>query len=89
MRNLKKNKKILGFKFSFCGRFSREEMATTEIFSYAAVPLNSLNLFIDYKLVGVILKDSYCGIKIWINRKKEKFLDLYFYSQNVIWNFLN
>jgi hypothetical protein len=85
IRNLKKDFNIVGFKFSFCGRFSREEMATTEYFSFAAVPFNSMNLFIDYTVAGVILKDSFCGIKIWLNKKKDTFIDLFFFSQNTIW----
>jgi hypothetical protein len=88
MRTLKKIQHIIGFKFSFCGRFSREEMATAEFFSNAAVSLNTLNLFIEYLLTGVILKDSYCGIKIWLNKKKDLFFDLFFFSQQVYWNIL-
>jgi hypothetical protein len=88
IRYLKKDLKIIGFKFSFCGRFSREEMATTEYFSHAAVPFNTINLFIDHSVVGVILKDSFCGIKVWLNMKKDMFKDFFFFSQNTIWGFL-
>jgi hypothetical protein len=87
MKLLKKKTDIIGFKFSFCGRFSREEMATAEFFSHAAVSLNTISLFIEYLLTGVILKDSYCGVKIWLNKKKDVFFDLFFFSQNVIWYF--
>ncbi len=89
IRNLRKNKNLIGFKFSFCGRFSRKEMATTEFFSYAAVPFNTLSFFIDYTFIGVILKDSYCGIKIWLNKKKDKFYDLFFHTNNLIWKIIN
>jgi ribosomal protein S3 len=89
IRNLRKNKNLLGFKFSFCGRFSRKEMATTEFFSHAAVSFNTLSFFIDYALVGVILKDSFCGIKIWLNRRRDKFLDLFFHTNSLIWKIIN
>jgi ribosomal protein S3 len=87
VQTLKENNLILGFKFSFCGRFSRNEMATYDYFSNGSVPLNTLQNLIEYKLFGVILKDSFCGIKVWINRKKDKLYDLSFYSNNMLWKY--
>lgn len=88
MRNLKKNAGVLGFKFEFSGRFSREEIATCEVFSFGAVPLNTQKIFIDYNFFGAILKDGFCGIKIWLNKKNEKLLGLPYFSQNVMWKYV-
>ncbi len=87
LRDLKSNKSIKGFKFSFCGRFSRKEMATCQWFSNGKVPSNTLNSFIEYKLFTVILKDSLCGIKIWITRRKKYSKKYTHFSKisNIIW----
>ncbi len=87
LRDLKSNKSIKGFKFSFCGRFSRKEMATCQWFSNGKVPSNTFNSFIEYKLFTVILKDSLCGIKIWITRHKKYAAKYSHFSKisNVIW----
>jgi hypothetical protein len=77
MKNLKENKSVLGFKFSFSGRFSRREMATYEWFVDGAVPLNTINAKIEYKQFPVLLKDGICGIKVWINRKLD-------YEDNIV-----
>jgi ribosomal protein S3 len=87
LKKLKEDKSLLGFKFSFCGRFSRKEIATYEYFSNGAVPFNTMKSQIEYELFGVILKDSFCGIKVWLNKKKEKLYDLDFYSNNLYWKF--
>lgn len=87
LRDLKSNKSIKGFKFSFCGRFSRKEMATCQWFSNGKVPSNTFNSFIEYKLFTVILKDSLCGIKIWITRRKNYARKYPHFSKisNIIW----
>lgn len=87
IKNLQQNKNILGYKFSFCGRFSRKEIATYEYYKHGAVPLNTRKALIEYALFGVILKDSYCGIKVWLNKKKEKLLGINFYHKSLIWKY--
>lgn len=87
IKNLQQNKNILGYKFSFCGRFSRKEIATYEYYKHGAVPLNTRKALIEYALFGVILKDSYCGIKVWLNKRKEKRLGINFYHKSLIWKY--
>jgi len=69
LRDLKRRKNILGFKFSFSGRFSRKEMATYEWFANGPVPLSTFNSNLEYISFPVRLKDGICGIKIWLNKK--------------------
>ena len=87
MKNLKENQNILGYKFSFSGRFSRREMATYEWFVDGAIPLNTINAKIEYKQFPVLLKDGICGIKIWINRKfkEENNFIVYLKKKNLIY----
>lgn len=87
MKNLKENKNILGYKFSFSGRFSRREMATYEWFVDGAIPLNTINAKIEYKQFPVLLKDGICGIKVWINRRveDENILSIYLKKKNLIY----
>ena len=68
IKDLKRRKNILGFKFSFSGRFSRREMATYEWFVEGPVSLSTVDSKIEYRQFPILLKDGICGIKIWINK---------------------
>jgi len=59
---------LMGFKFAFRGRFSRKQRASFIWIHEGKVPLNTLNLFIDYSFVTITLKNSLVGIKIWVYR---------------------
>jgi len=66
IKQVKKNKKIKGIKIVCSGRFNGVQMAKKEFIKYGKIPLNSLNLKIDYS--KQITKSIYgvYGIKIWI-----------------------
>lgn len=74
LRNIRQNyivkyKSILmGFKFAFRGRFSRKQRASFIWIHEGKVPLNTLNLFIDYSFLTITLKNSAVSIKIWLYR---------------------
>lgn len=59
---------LMGFKFAFRGRFSRKQRASFIWIHEGKVPLNTLNLFIDYSFLTISLKNSAVGIKIWLYR---------------------
>ena len=59
---------LMGFKFAFRGRFSRKQRASFIWIHEGKVPLNTLNLFIDYSFLTIALKNSVVGIKIWLYR---------------------
>lgn len=55
---------ILGFKFHFCGRFSRKQRASSIWVVSGALPLNTTHVYIDYAFSEVVLKNSICSIKV-------------------------
>jgi hypothetical protein len=57
---------LMGFKFAFRGRFSRKQRASFIWIHEGKVPLNTLNLFIDYSFLTITLKNSAISIKIWL-----------------------
>lgn len=57
---------LMGYKFAFRGRFSRKQRASFIWIHEGKVPLNTLNLFIDYSFLTITLKNSIVGIKIWL-----------------------
>jgi ribosomal protein S3 len=59
---------LMGFKFAFRGRFSRKQRASFIWIHEGKVPLNTLNLFIDYSFLTISLKNSAVSIKIWLYR---------------------
>jgi len=59
---------LMGFKFAFRGRFSRKQRASFIWIHEGKVPLNTLNLFIDYSFLTITLKNSIVSIKIWLYR---------------------
>ena len=56
--------KILGFKFHFCGRFSRRQRASSVWVVSGELPLSSMGTFIDYSFSEVVLTNSMCSIKV-------------------------
>jgi ribosomal S3-like protein len=65
-RLLKKNKNIIGVKIGCFGRFSRKQRASKIWYSYGKLPLNTLVVPIDYSMSTVKLKNSICGIKVFM-----------------------
>ena len=57
---------LMGYKISFKGRFSRKQRASSLWFHKGKVPLNSINLNIDYNFITIPLKNSLVSIKLWL-----------------------
>ena len=51
---------------AFYGRFSRKQKASSIWFTHGRVPLNTLNIHIDYSFFTIPLKNSAVSIKIWL-----------------------
>lgn len=68
VRDLKKNKSILGFKISFAGRLTKKQRAGIFIKRVKSVPLNSISSIIDYSLDTVILRHGVSCVKVWLHK---------------------
>lgn len=66
LRTLTQLEFLLGFKVACSGRFTRKQIATYFWEKSGKLPLNTITQFIDYKYLTVTLKNSICGIKIWL-----------------------
>lgn len=55
-----------GFKISCAGRFTRRQIAVYTWQKKGEVPLNSFSRFVDYQFSNAFLKNSVCGIKVWL-----------------------
>lgn len=62
-----KTKKILGFKLVCNGRFTRRQRSNKIIYNRGCVSLSNLSMKIDYSFVDVVLPNSLCGFKLYIN----------------------
>ena len=67
---LKYKSSLMGYKIAFRGRFTRKQRASSLWFHKGKVPLNTLNIDIDYAFVTVPLKNSAVGIKLWLYKNK-------------------
>jgi hypothetical protein len=67
LNNLLKFGSFIGFKILCAGRFARKQIATYTWQKKGKVSLNTFKNFIDYSFYTVRLKNSLCGIKVWIN----------------------
>lgn len=65
-----KYKKIYGFKILVSGRFSRRDRAVYFWDVKGKIPLNSTTKNIDYCMLGVNLKNSRSGIKVWLHSQE-------------------
>jgi ribosomal protein S3 len=54
----------MGYKMSFKGRFARKQRASCIWFHRGKVPLNTLNIDIDYNFITIPLKNSIVSIKL-------------------------
>lgn len=68
VRDLKKNKSILGFKISFAGRLTKKQRAGVFIKRVKSVPLNRISSIIDYSLDTVILRHGVSCVKVWLHK---------------------
>jgi hypothetical protein len=57
---------IVGYKMAFHGRFSRKQKSSSIWYTHGRVPLNKVNINIDYSFNTVPLKNSAVSIKIWL-----------------------
>jgi hypothetical protein len=68
LKSLFRRKKILGYKLICTGRFSRRQRSQKKVYSNGPVPLSDLRQKIDFSFITIILKNSICGIKLYINK---------------------
>lgn len=66
LKTLTKLEILDGFKISCSGRFTRKQIATYYWEKKGNLPLNTVTRFVDYAFSTVILKNSICGIKVWL-----------------------
>lgn len=59
---------IMGFKMVFKGRFSRKERASKMRLQIGKIPLNILNVNIDYNFITLPIKNSAISIKVYLYR---------------------
>lgn len=57
---------FLGYKFQFRGRFSRKQRSASLCFRKGLIPLNTINIRMDYGCVTVPLLNSAVSIKVWL-----------------------
>jgi len=55
---------LMGFKISLKGRFSRKQRASSILLQQGKIPLNTLDIDIDYSFYTIPLKNSAISIKI-------------------------
>jgi ribosomal protein S3 len=54
----------MGFKIVLKGRFSRKQRVSSILLQQGKIPLNTLNIDIDYSFYTIPLKNSATSIKI-------------------------
>ena len=57
---------LQGFRIRLHGRFTRKQIAASYHFQEGAMPLSSMNSFIDYGFATIPLRNSAIGIKVWL-----------------------
>ena len=62
---------LVGFKLMCCGRFTRKQIATYYWNLKGKISSSTTTSLIDYSQGIVILKNSLCGIKIWLSYKDD------------------
>jgi hypothetical protein len=70
---------IMGYKLVLKGRFSRKQRASKATLLIGKVPLNTLNIKLDYVFMTVPLKNSAISLKLYLYRSN----NVYIYSKNV------
>lgn len=66
--NIKYKGILMGFKMAFRGRFSRKQRASFAWIQQGKIPLNTLNVDVDYSFHTIPLKNSAISVKIWLYR---------------------
>ncbi len=56
---------LAGFKFQFCGRFSRKQRSASVFIQHGRMPLNTINSHIEYSMCSNIARNSTVSVKIW------------------------
>lgn len=77
----KEDDRFRGFKFRFSGRFKRRHRSKKYVFGKGPMPLTTVARYIDYDYKTVILRNSICSIKIWLNQSP-KMINDYAYNWN-------
>ena len=67
-RQPKSLQKIIGYKIVVAGRLTRNTRAMYVTVKHGKVPLNTLNLPIDYSAQIFKTRFGVCGLKIWLNK---------------------
>jgi hypothetical protein len=75
---------LFGYKLSVKGRLSRKQRASSRWYQEGKLPLNTLNINIDYAFFTVPLKNSAVSIKLWLY--KTPFINKYIETYKLIIN---
>lgn len=62
----KEEKWFYGFKFKFKGRFKRRNRSKKIVVGVGKMPLSTTAVYMDYSFSTVVLRNSICGIKVWL-----------------------
>lgn len=66
------NSGALGVRIVLSGRIAGAEIGRKEKIQLGTVPLSTIRANIDYAEYPALTKKGYIGVKVWINRPKEK-----------------
>ena len=65
-KQMMRYKALTGFKIACSGRLSRRGRASHYVRSRGKNPLSKITAFVSYAFRSVVLKNSVCGIKVWL-----------------------
>lgn len=71
-KKLMRSKRILGYKITCSGRFSRKQRTTYSWKSFGSLASSSKKSKLDYSYKNIALKYSSCTIKVWIRLSNRK-----------------
>ena len=61
---------FIGFRFQCKGRFSKKPRSNSVLIRENKIPLNTLQFDIDYGFYTSAIKNSACGVKVWLSKYK-------------------
>ena len=70
LNHLIKFENLTGYKIVCNGRLSRRGRSSSLLRSRGSMPLSTYCTYVDYSYQSVVLKNSICGIKVWLYYKK-------------------
>ena len=76
MKELKRNKSLLGFRINCKGRFDRKQRASHYVFKHGRLKYNNFENHISYDFNYVPLKFGTAAIKIWLAYKNSFYYNL-------------